>query len=377
MYRYYDDAEVMYSALPSQPANYIRMVTGIDDQTEEINQNYYMKMNSWYKSYDSFVFNDNRTMIRANALFLTVTFGSFYANSLLFLILGFSGCLMIFHALRTNHILKNNILFPMIMFYPSLCFWTGSITKEALTMFVLGGLILSVRFIVQNKFSLKYVVAFALFFFLMFFIKVYVIACMIPALIALLWLKKGKNFYSWILFGLSYVLFFAVLWNFHHIFPEFNFVETFVRKQHDFVHFAQSINAGSMIHASLIEPTLKGFLVALPNGLFNIFFRPLFFDSNNWLMLVLSIENLSFILILLFLIPFYTKIKKPDGLFWLCIFFSFSLLSVIGLSTPVTGALVRYKVIAFPFLFSIIISFLNTDKLVQFLKTYVNKHSLK
>ena len=50
-----------------------------------------------------------------------------------------------------------------------------------------------------------------------------------------------------------------------------------------------------------------------------------------------------------------------------CISFCFILFLVIGLTTPITGALVRYKIPGIPFLFMAIFLFMSQNKLPKFL----------
>ena len=55
--------------------------------------------------------------------------------------------------------------------------------------------------------------------------------------------------------------------------------------------------------------------------------------------------------------------KKQWDFIIFCVSFSIILFTVIGLTTPITGAIVRYKIPAIPFLFIAVFMFMNSKKL--------------
>jgi hypothetical protein len=88
------------------------------------------------------------------------------------------------------------------------------------------------------------------------------------------------------------------------------------------------------------------------------------------------IENLLFILLFITLI---FRFKKPEISNQTIIIFSmlfvFTLYTLVGLTTPVLGAAVRYKVPALPFLLISIFLLYDVSKLKVPLKTTVNKNT--
>ena len=83
-------------------------------------------------------------------------------------------------------------------------------------------------------------------------------------------------------------------------------------------------------------------------------------------MLLALLENIL-LLSLLMLALFHLKIKDQIqmNLFLFCISFSMLLLLLIGLSTPVLGALVRYKIPALPFLYVGLLLLIDPNKLKE------------
>ncbi len=69
LFKYFDDGKIMFSAFYHDPLEYIKMVFALDFDTEYYHQAYYVHMNHWYREWELTMYNDNRTMIRINALF--------------------------------------------------------------------------------------------------------------------------------------------------------------------------------------------------------------------------------------------------------------------------------------------------------------------
>ena len=82
------------------------------------------------------------------------------------------------------------------------------------------------------------------------------------------------------------------------------------------------------------------------------------------MLLLPALENLLFILLLSFAFFFRRKISNPE-VFGFCLTFSILLFVVIGISTPVLGALVRYRIIAQPFLFVALLMLIDREKVMR------------
>ena len=107
---------------------------------------------------------------------------------------------------------------------------------------------------------------------------------------------------------------------------------------------------------SLLDGSVSQLLTKIPGALFNVFFRPFFTEIHNPLMLIAWIENLFIMLLLLYgliLRRKLTLVQKNSVAF----LFSFSLIlcTLIGLTVPISGAIVRYKMLCLPFLLSAIL----------------------
>jgi hypothetical protein len=145
-----------------------------------------------------------------------------------------------------------------------------------------------------------------------------------------------------------------------------NFTDSFPMTSHSeqvYKLYSDDPRAGSFMQTNLLQPNLKSFLSATPRALLRVLFRPFIREGKNPILLLPAIENLFFILLLFCALFFHRKILSPE-IFGFCMVFSVALLLVMGLTTPVLGALVRYRIAAQPFLYFAILLCIDRDKLI-------------
>jgi hypothetical protein len=129
-------------------------------------------------------------------------------------------------------------------------------------------------------------------------------------------------------------------------------VSLLVAKQHDFIRLSLEFNAGSAIQMDFLEENIGSILRSIPLALAHVFTLPWLSHIKSWLYIGPLLENLFLIASSLASIYFFHKPSKSGVQFLVFAgIFIFTLFTIIGLSTPVIGALVRYKIPALPFLF--------------------------
>jgi len=129
------------------------------------------------------------------------------------------------------------------------------------------------------------------------------------------------------------------------------------------------IPANSYIYLPTLNSTFFSLLKTIPVALFNSIFLPTFFNLQNAMYILPALENFILMLLLITCLLKQRKIDDSSKLFlWFCSIFCFNLLVIIGITTPVLGALVRYKVPALPFIFYLVLSFINFDFLKKNMK---------
>jgi hypothetical protein len=155
-------------------------------------------------------------------------------------------------------------------------------------------------------------------------------------------------------------------------------VKILERKQSDFKRLAEWQHAGSEFELKSIEPSFIGVVKVVPEGLLNCFIRPLPWNAKSPLYYPAIIENIIvFMLLMGIILAFYFKeiyIKEDaKNLLWFCFIFTLLLFVIIGVTTPVSGALVRYKVPALPFLVLACLYLLQNSKNLNFIEGKLGK----
>jgi hypothetical protein len=125
-----------------------------------------------------------------------------------------------------------------------------------------------------------------------------------------------------------------------------------------------------------MEPTFYGVINQIPFAIANVFLQPSLFSIKNVLQLFSWIENMWLLLLIALSILFFDKkVLDHKEVFLFCLLFSLLQFAMIGLTSPVVGAMVRYKVTALPFFFTICLLAIDEVKLLRKLKRTKNSDS--
>ncbi|HRS54385.1 MAG TPA: hypothetical protein P5250_06735 [Bacteroidales bacterium] len=364
IFKYFDDSKVMYDAAFNRPIDFLQMITGIDNNNEYFNHNYYNKMNNWFRVHESTLYNESHSLIRFNALIRFFSFGYFNVHTVFmcfFSLVGLTGLYrFLYKYLRRNKIM----LFCIVFLLPTVLFWGSGVLKEGLILTGLGLLLWSYDKVINKNFDYRILIIMLLSFLLIRYTKVYIALALLPLMMTLIWVKYESFKRVFIKFFIGIIVFNILLFIISYKLLGINVFEELARKQRDFIGLAHSVNSGSLLNVRILEPSVWSLIINIPQALYNVCCRPWFFESKSLLMLITSIENLASIIIAIFAIFFY---KKPDKRLMTIVFFSlFFVLQIYiltGLTTPVMGAFVRYKLPAFPFLFLMLLSLIDGNKL--------------
>jgi hypothetical protein len=108
--------------------------------------------------------------------------------------------------------------------------------------------------------------------------------------------------------------------------------------------------ANSSFEINKIEPSFNGIFKNIPAALFNTFVLPPLFKLHKPFSSLLLLQNLFLLLFVVVVLCFFRKKQFPLALVLFCFSFVLILFCLIGLTTPVLGALVRYRIPGIPFL---------------------------
>jgi hypothetical protein len=163
-------------------------------------------------------------------------------------------------------------------------------------------------------------------------------------------------------------LFFGLLINeFVHIIP---FFQTLAAKRNDFimdsVYYAQ---ARSYISIGMLKETFLAFLIETPVALVRGFSLPLIWKVSGIIEILPALENVFLYMLVLMVIVFYKRPNQQQkNIIFFSFFFSFGLIWLVGITTPIIGAIVRYKVPIFPFLYTIFAMLIDWHKVLKLLR---------
>lgn len=375
VYKYFDDGKILYQSTQSHPVDFLKIIVGQD--TPELSKNHLSKMSYWYRSFDHGLRNDNRIVIKLNALFCWITGGNYFVHALFFCLLSFIGLLelgKLFYNISGSKLISYFAAFLV----PSSLFWTSGVLKEALLIFAIG-IFSSSIFHLMKKFKTSYLCCLLFSLFLLLSIKIYVLFALCPAAILWLTISYTKDLKWRIISIFIFPLLVIVLPYF--FFPQFNFLSLLIGKQHDFINLANAFHAGSTIIMQPLDGSIWSLITAIPQSLFYVISMPWPTQIKGMIYFLPFLENILVFALLGLLLFYRKKLNSSQNHFvWFGVLFTIILFSVIGLTTPVIGAIVRYKLPAMPFLFFILllsvdspkISKLNQNsKILKWINTYL------
>jgi hypothetical protein len=266
--------------------------------------------------------------------------------------LSFTGLIGIFRFLKpsTN---RQKQLFLLIFLLPSLLFWGSGVLKEGLILFSLGLCLYHFRKLLENRNEWWRILLIILGLALLRYTKFYLFAFLLPLMAGWVWVHFGKPRFVILKYLATIVLAIGIGSQAYRINPHNSIPELLAKKHNGFVRLAQENHAGSQFDYHYLETSWRAVITASIPGFFNTFFRPFPWDSLNPMNLLSAVENI-FILILVLIALIHHRKPEDLGLFYFSLFFFILVYTVSGLITPVSGALVRYKTVALPFLMYLI-----------------------
>ena len=360
-FKYFDDSQYMYDAFWINPEDYFKMLFGINCNTEYFNTEYFNNMSNWVRSYDNGLFNDNRLMIRANAFLRIFSFGNYHVHSIILAFLAFMGSFSLsklFFEVSRSKVLT----YIAVFLVPSLVFWSSGILKEAVLLAALGFFSYHFYQLFDSNRTWKNYVMLFLMSCVLIVLKLYVFMAFFPAII--IWLVVSKWRRSLWVYLLMYILFIAIATLIGEINPRYDFVNLIVDKQKQFIRLADFYPVNSRFDLEVLTYEFWSLLLSSPEAIFNVFTKPWPNELNSILYIPSFIENAVILLLLVttFVYRKALKVKEWDFVIF-CLSFCIILYTVIGLTTPITGAIVRYKIPAIPFLMMAVFMLIDFDKI--------------
>lgn len=297
-------------------------------------------------------------------IFNLLGFGSYLATTLLFSCFSFVGLWLGYISISKLYTSSYKLLLIPFFMIPTAIIWSSGILKDT----VIVALVCYILFSVINVFFLKKdrvlntligVLSIVLIYslkpiFIIVFLPLSLI-WILPLIIEKLNFYKKSRWFNFIIFvgivGLGFIL---------------NYITTDVDSKYRITNLFNTLRGFQTFHSMDVfamgqnSYTLNGvveqpidILYKIPASLVVTYFRPFFWEVNNFPMLLGSIESFLFIVFILYM--FYTsrmyfiKALRTNSFILFLILFSLSYAIVVGLSSYNFGALSRYKILSIMF----------------------------
>lgn len=402
--RFFEEAKILHEVFYKNSEAYFSLMTNIGQDQALINE--YLEATSHWNASDRYLPNDSRNVIRVNSVLLFISQGSILIHFFFFSFLTFLGGLDLYQFLKKHSRLKPILVFGLLTVFPSIAFWGSSIIKEPLMLLGLCLLIRGVfdsmnwkshlwRILIGSILMLMfkpYILFCFLPFIAYFFLTRYLfpnnlikssLTILVIGIVALLSsgklnhlvhvISKQQEDFMNVRDGGLYLIDDAE--HYHYIYytnrSKFEIKDgyatlleptgSFYMKQNDnhsrtpaklddvgkkwkVGHNLQK--AGSGIEITPIKDNVSTLVKIIPEVLLNTTIRPYPLDPGSWLKHLAFVENIVLVLLLIngFFISPRTKTYRERRMIFSFLFFALLISVIVGWTTPVLGAIVRYKV---------------------------------
>jgi hypothetical protein len=407
-YRFYKDGQVLYEYGHAEPVKYLKLLVGINPDQADFLSSHLMNTDIWDYGDNGDNFNDNRLIIRINSVIHFYSHGNTYIHAISMAFLSFIGLVLLFKAFE-NQVKNPKLFFWCLVAFPSLGFWSSGLTKESILIFALGlfffsffnllhrfkwsvliTLLIGAALLILNKPHVGIIVLGTSTIMLigkasnwqakwriLFPVSLFIIGIALtftPAKINLLHkvsykqrdlinIGKGGIFFindsAFCAFDYAHLKHFQPIENkkvkvlkstpgSYKLFGEEKFFPyTVPSSEQAFDLYLILAPSESFVNMTPIDYERGNLIKTLPEVAVNTILRPFPWDSGSNLKYLSLLNNLLFIGFILF-VAFHCRKIEPEqkyiGTF--LITSSIILLLIIGWTTPITGAIVRYKMAA-------------------------------
>lgn len=384
IYKFFDDASVIASALPDDSPSYMKLITGFGSDDIGLNE-YTQQMKNWDPQSSEWLeftqtenynlFQSNRIITRLNALLLPLSQGNIFTHILFFSFISLLSALYFIKTIQSECFFNKKIIVILILFLPSILLWCSAPLKDTLTLSCIMLLFYLLSRIKENTSIsnyVKYTIASMILLILILFTKYYVILAFVPALVAylILWRWHIKN--KLIPLALLVFIGIALIYMLPLVNDSFDITKVLNNKREEAIKAALFGEANHLLFEHVVDHGNSGLLLESANAIATGLFRPYVWEKTDSILVKLSsLENLF--LLALFLFWIYAIVKKRDFNSYIISLgiYLFFLAFIIGYTTPVAGGVMRYKSAFLP----MFITFCLAQKQIYnpFRKTGLNK----
>jgi hypothetical protein len=286
-------------------------------------------------------------MIKLAGLFNLLSGAGYYTNVIFYSFLGFFGPVALYRLLKQVFITSSDFKLIIICFcIPSVMFWTSGFHKEGLLFSAICLILYLTYRILQSGFSYGKVVLIVLSFAAIFILRNNLLLGFLPAWVLWIISEKYKAYARQVFIAgsvLSVTFFFTAKWADSRL----NMPDYVSQRQHEFM----MLGGNTAIQTKGLEPTFNGFIKHLPTAFTMGFLRPLPGEGGQFY-IPFTLEISALIFFFLMLIVNRKNLLSTPPLLYFALFFAVVTCLMIGYTITNTGATIRYRSVALPFLFA-------------------------
>ncbi len=363
IFRYYDDAQIFQHLLKDHKVEYFKFLFQNKSSDDEVN--IVLKYtNNWETHNESLLFGSNRFIIRVNMLLSLFSLNSYGVHAVVFSFLAFIGLFWIFRFFYRQLPERKWLVFLSVFAFPSIVFWSSGILKESLVFFFIGLILNCGSFALKGRKPIIRSILVVLAFFFLFHTRAIVALILIPIALAYIWNYIRPQRRSFLPYFILLFVTFSLLTESNKLIGV-DFYNVLVEKRLAFEQIAEDANAGSEIVSIQFEADGYSIIKSTPIAFINSIFRPTPWESKGILMWAAALENILLFLILILLVVYPNPGIKNSNLLWLALLFALANLIIVGLTTPVLGAISRYRIIGLLFLLMTSIQLIDIKKVLR------------
>lgn len=364
IYKYFDDSKVIYDAIGEHPGTCFHVITGIgyDKDDQELKAVIHPTQH-FDKKEDGIGEVNNRLVIRLHVLLRFISHGNVYIHTLFFCFLSFIGCVALYRALQPFfEYRQGRVLILPVFLIPSVLFWTSGMLKETLVMCFLGLMAFSAFRVLSFQNIVTNLVLMTFWVLLMYLVKPFIALSFLAGFYVMATVNfKGLPRIITILFGVAMAL--GVLYLHQTFICEA--MSSLIAKRNDFIQLGMAMKAGSLSDTTIRETTCTEPFKLIPSAIYNVFMQPAIW-SPGAMNKLFGLENL---LVLLMAVVSLRYFKRPKRAKMQLAAFSLVFIAlnygVVGITIPIIGALVRYKVFGLLFFVVLVLTNISIRKFIS------------
>lgn len=398
---FFRESLILHNVFYQSPYDFFQFMFGLNNSPEFIDK--YLEATMHWNGGKTLIFNDSRNVIRVNAILHFISGGQVIIHFIILSFASFMGGVDLFQWLKKKSNIPPTLLLAIIILAPSLAFWSSSIIKEPLMIL---GIFLLIRGVFDTISIPRKTWRIILGIILTISFKPYVFICLIVALGYYFIFSKffRKQWLALLTFAILSISTMVITGfsnkvayiianqqedfinlrdgglyihgddaHYYYIYhanrDHFKFengnailIEPvgayYLKKNENFERFPMKLDevgksykihlqlqeTGSKVDVTPIRDNFWQMLKNIPEAIFNSFIQPIPNKQSTWLQYPAFIENIMFVIaaILTFLF-FPRKLNQKDKrIISTLMLFTALMAMIVGWTTPVSGAIVRY-----------------------------------